>query len=332
MRWRKFGLLLFAAFAVPTLMHCIHKAQAQQLAPEDARTAAEIATLVKPLPKLPVAKSDLALPAALAANMGMISTMAYDAKTGVLYLLQRGPKADPIIAVDKTGKVLRSWGKGLYKMPHGIRIDPAGNIWTTDSVSSTVLKFSPQGEKLLTIDVGGQPAPGVNGTTDIAFGPNGNVFVSDGYGNARILEYTADGKLLRTFGEHGTGPSQFHIPHAIVIDHDGIMYVADRENGRIERFDLAGKFLGEWDGFGKPMTLTLADDGSLLVGTGYQNAPKQAPPWLAWVIKLDRKTGQALGYIEVGDDAHAQGSIDGNILTGGETAGVSAVHVFRSAG
>ena len=107
------------------------------------------------------------------------------------------------------------------------------------------------------------------------------------------------------------------------------MYVADRENGRIERFDLAGKFLGEWDGFGKPMTLTLAADGSLLVGTGYKNAAKQAPAWLAWVIKLDRKTGKPLGYIDVGDDAHAQEAIDGDILTGGETAGISAVHVFR---
>src|SRR5437868_8409310 len=140
MRMSAAALVLSLAFVSPAYA---------QLAPEDAKTAADISALVKNLPKLPVTKSDLALPPDLAANMGMISTMAYDAKAGVLYLLQRGAKADPVIAVDKNGKVLRSWGKGLYKMPHGIRVDPAGNVWTTDAVSSTVIKFSPQGEKLL---------------------------------------------------------------------------------------------------------------------------------------------------------------------------------------
>jgi DNA-binding beta-propeller fold protein YncE len=322
--------MLMAAALAPTGAN-VHMAQAQQLAPEDAATAQAIAAFVKPLPKLPVARSDLALPASLAANMGMISTMAFDPKAQVLYLLQRGPKADPIIAVDMNGHLLRSWGKGLYKMPHGVRIDPAGNIWTTDSVNSTVLKFSPQGAKLLEIDVGGQPAPGVNGTTDVAFGPDGHVFVADGYGNARILEYSADGKLIHSFGSHGTGPGQFNIPHAILIK-DGTMYVADRENGRIQRFDLTGKFLGEWDGFGKPMTLAFGPDDSLVVGTGYQNAKGQSPPWLAWVIKIDRKTGKALGYVEVGDDAHAEEAIGPDILTGGETAHVSAVHWFRQGG
>jgi hypothetical protein len=323
MRLNAIALVLCLAFIAPARA---------QLAPEDAKTAAEIAALVKRLPRLQVTESDLALPSDLAANMGMISAMAYDAKAGVLYLLQRGPNADPVIAVDKAGRVLRHWGKGLYKMPHGIRIDPAGNVWTTDSVSSTVIKFSPSGEKLLAIEVGGQPAPGVNGTTDIAFAPDGHLFISDGYGNARILEYTADGTLVHSFGDHGTGPAQFHVPHGIVIDDDRIVYVADRENGRIERFDLSGKFLGEWDGFGKPMTLTLGPDGSLLVGTGYKNAPRQAPPWLAWVIKLDRKTGRPLGYVEIGDDAHAQATIGSDILTGGETGGHAAVHVFHAAG
>ncbi|MHB1204359.1 MAG: peptidyl-alpha-hydroxyglycine alpha-amidating lyase family protein [Rhodospirillaceae bacterium] len=297
---------------------------------EDQKTAADIRALVTPLPKLSVTRGDLALAPELAASMGMISSIAADPKSGVIYLLQRGANADPVIAVDRDGKLLRSWGKGLYKMPHAVRVDPDGNVWTTDSIASTILKFTPKGEKLLEISVGGQPTPGkVSGTTDIAFGPNGRVFVADGYGNARIQEYTAAGKFVREWGTHGIGPGQFHIPHAIVIDPENTVFVADRENGRIERFDLDGKFLGAWDGFGKPMSLSLMSDGTLLVASGDRMGPGEVPDWVAWVVKIDRHTGKPLGYIEVGDDAHAQESVGGAILTGGETGKISAVHRFR---
>ena len=302
---------------------------------EDRKTAAEIGALVAPLTKLPMARTDLALAPELAASMGMISSIAADPKSGVIYLLQRGPKVDPVIALDRSGKVLRSWGKGLYKMPHAIRVDADGNVWTTDSIASTILKFTPKGEKLLEIAVGGQPTPGkVSGTTDIAFGPNGRVFIADGYGNARIQEYTAAGKFVREWGGHGAEPGQFHVPHAIVIDPENTIFVADRENGRVERFDLDGKFLGAWGGFGKPMSLSLTGDGALLVASGYRLGPSDikeggTPDWVAWVVKIDRHTGSPLGYIEVGDDAHAQESIGGGVLTGGETGKISAVHWFR---
>lgn len=300
-----------------------------QNADEDRQTAGAIAALVKPLPKLPLKPTDLALAPDLARSMGMISSIATD-PSGVFYLLQRGPRADPVIAVDHAGKRLRSWGKGLFTVPHAIRVDGNGDVWTTDSVSSVITKFTPAGEKLLEISVGGQPQPGkVSGATDIAFGPSGRVFIADGYGNARILEYTTDGKKVREWGTAGTGPGQFRVPHSIIIDKDGVIYVADRENGRIERFTLDGKFLGEWTGFGKPMTLAFTSDGGILVATGYRNPPGLSPDWVAWVIKVDKATGKPLGYLEVGDDAHAQAAVDGGILTGGETGKVSAVHWFR---
>src|ERR1700735_10329 len=114
-------------------------------------------------------------------ELGMISWVDVDRK-GNIYLLQRGEKADPIVVVDGEGRVLRSWGKGLYKIPHSIRIDPAGNGWTTDAESSTVLKFTPEGKILLRIEVGEQP-PGRRshfvGTSDIAFGPHGRLFITD---------------------------------------------------------------------------------------------------------------------------------------------------------
>src|SRR5579884_2750524 len=144
-------------------------------------------------------------------EMAMVSWVASD-KNGLIYLLQRGDKADPVVVVDKNGKVVRSWGKGMYTMPHAIRIDPQGNVWTTDAASSMVYKFSPEGKKLMQIEVGGQPTPcrgNFCSTTDIAFAPNGHLYISDGYANARILEYTADGKKVREWGEPGNGPGQF---------------------------------------------------------------------------------------------------------------------------
>lgn len=302
---------------------------AAQNADEDRKTAAAIAALIAPLPRLPLTRSDLPLAPDTAKRMGMISSVATD-PNGALYLLQRGEGADPVIVVNRAGRVLHSWGRGLYTMPHAVKVDPNGDVWTTDSVSSVITKFTPAGEKLLEISVGGQPRPGkVSGTTDVAFGPDGRVFVADGYGNARIIEYAGDGRKVREWGTPGSGPGQFRVPHSLLIDSDHVMYVADRENGRIERFTLDGKFLGEWTGFGKPMTLSFTADGGILVATGYRNPPGKAPDWVAWVVKIDKATGKPLGYVEVDDDAHAQAALDGGILTGGETGKVSAVHWFR---
>jgi sugar lactone lactonase YvrE len=131
-------------------------------------------------------------------------------------------------------------GKGDFEIPHSIRIDHIGNVWTVDAGSSTVIEFSPLGKKLMTITVGEQPNNGspFDGTTDVAFGPDGHIFITDGYGNARVLEYTAKGERVRVWGKPGSAPGEFNLPHSIQITADGIIYVADRENGRIEKFDL----------------------------------------------------------------------------------------------
>jgi DNA-binding beta-propeller fold protein YncE len=212
--------------------------------------------------------------------------------------LQRGDKADPVVVLNRDGKVLRSWGKGMYTMPHAIRVDPQGNVWTADAASSMVYKFSPDGKKLMEINIGGQPTPCRNNfcsTTDIAFAPNGNLFISDGYANARILEYTPDGKKVREWGTAGTGPGQFRLPHSIAVDEAGIVYVADRENGRIQRFDMTGKFLGEWPKYGKTFGLALSP-GAVWLATQQRNERNLSPGWL---MKVDRKTGNVLGYVEV---------------------------------
>jgi hypothetical protein len=243
--------------------------------------------------------------------MGMVSWVAAD-RGGLIYILQRGDQADPVVVMNREGKVVRSWGRGLYVMPHAIRVDPQGNIWTTDAASSHVIKFSPDGTKLLDIAVGGQPSPCRNnfcGTTDVAFSANGHLFISDGYANARILEYTGDGHKIREWGSPGTGPGQFRLPHSVQIAGDGSVYVADRENGRVQRFDQNGTYLGEWAAFGKTFSLK-ADGVAMWLATQPRSQPNLSPGWL---MKIDRATGSILGYVEItgvhGMDAMANGEL-----------------------
>ena len=288
--------------------------QSQGPSPEEqARMNAQntaLRELLKNTPRLPqkAGPLDVQPPATPGWAMGMVSWVAA-APDGLVYLLQRGENADPIIVVDRNGKIVRSWGKGMYTTPHAIRVDPKGNIWTADAASSMVYQFSPQGEKLLQIEVGGQPTPCNRfcSTTDIAFAPNGRIFIADGYRNARILEYTNQGKRIREWGAAGTGPGQFRLPHSIQIDNSGTIYVADRENGRIQRFNLEGKYLGEWSQYGKTFGLTL--DGDAIWLSSIPRGPNSVPGWL---IKLDRKSGNALGYVE------SEGNHGMSVLPNGE--------------
>jgi len=186
------GRLVIALWLLPFSLQ--NPGTPEERARMDAQNA-ELRTILANAPKLPLEPHPIAAQLRPHEALGMVSWVAAD-RGGLTYLLQRGDKADPVIVVDRTGKVVRSWGKGLYTMPHAIRVDPRGNVWTTDAASSMVYKFSPEGKTLMQIEVGGQPSPCPNNfcsTTDIAFAPDGNLLVSDGYRNARILEYTPDG-------------------------------------------------------------------------------------------------------------------------------------------
>jgi DNA-binding beta-propeller fold protein YncE len=289
---------------------------AQNTSPPDLEAqAAALKVLVEKAPKSALERTQIQLQAPAAGwEIGYPSAVTMD-EAGTIYLLQRGEKADPLLVLNRNGKLLRSWGKGLYKIPHSIRIDPQGNIWTVDSGSSMVLKFSPQGEKLMEISVGEQPAGrgATNGTSDIAFGPNGRIYISDGYGNARVLEYNSKGERVRQWGSAGTGPGQFNQPHGIAVDDQGIIYVADRNNARLQRFDLNGQYLGEWNHLGK-VTAVAFRDGTLWIGTQYRNVPNEAD---GWYMRIDRKTGKILELIESGRSHHVL-NIDrtGDLLSG----------------
>jgi sugar lactone lactonase YvrE len=283
-----------------------------------AKAAADLRARIGASPRLPFTGVRLANQSpSIGWGSGFVSWVAVGGK-GLIYELQRGDKADPVLVVDREGKVLRSWGKGDYTIPHSIRIDPKGNVWTVDAGSSVVIKYSPLGEKLMTISVGEQPETGsaFNGATDIAFAPNGHLFITDGYGNARVLEYTPDGKRVRHWGKPGAGPGEFHLPHAIQIAEDGTVYVADRENGRIQEFDLDGRFLGEIPHLGRIYSLKLV--GRVLwAGMQAFDQPPGSPG--GWLVKFDSKTGQMIGHLDV-SEARALHSVEqmpsGEPLTG----------------
>ena len=303
MRFRWLALLLLAP-----LLQNPNNMTPEERARMDAQNAALRETL-QTAPKLPLQPGPItAKPPQPEWAMGMVSWVATDRK-GLVYLLQRGDKADPVVVIDRDGKVVRSWGKGLYTTPHAIRIDPQGNVWTTDAATSMVYKFSPEGKTLLTIEIGGQPSPcgGFCSTTDIAFAADGHLFIADGYRNARILEYSGDGKKLREWGTAGTGPGQFRLPHSIQIDERNVLYVADRENGRVQRFDRNGKYLGEWSQYGKTFGLKLVGDAMWL--STIPRGPNSTPGWL---IKVDRQTGKLLGFVE------AQGNHGMDVMANGD--------------
>ncbi|MHB1204072.1 MAG: peptidyl-alpha-hydroxyglycine alpha-amidating lyase family protein [Rhodospirillaceae bacterium] len=280
-------------FAAPAVAQ---EAAPRGLSPEQKADSDALRALTKATPVLQMERVELHP----AMKLEGISMIAADAG-GNIYVIHRptNANADPVVVLDPTGKVLRSWGKGMYKIPHGIRIDSAGNIWTLDANLSKVFKFTPEGKKLMEIDVGGVPDPKREfcGITDIAFSPrnDGHVFIADGYCNGRVLEYDAKGKKITEWGKRGTGPGEFNLVHGIAVGPDGNLYVADRENGRIQWFDLSGKFLGQRHYGGQFYNVTF-DAGGQLWASVHPKGVSLDDEFN--VIKFDNATGKMLGRIE----------------------------------
>ena len=164
------------------------------------------------------------------------------------------------------GKLIKSWGEGLFNRAHGLHIDADDNLYCTDDGDHTVRKCSVDGKVLLTIGIPNKPAPFMSGEpfhrcTHTALSPKGEIYVSDGYGNACVHKYSPDGKLLKTWGEPGTDPGQFNIVHNIATDDDGWVYVADRENHRVQVFDGNGKYETQWNNLHRPCALCRCGSG-----------------------------------------------------------------------
>ena len=193
-------------------------------------------------------------------EIGPMSAVAIGKKQEI-YVLHRGPK--PLMAFDKDGKFVRSWGEGMFDLAHGLRVAPDGSIWTTDNQKNNLRQFSPEGKLLRTVEAGFK-AP-----DDLVFASTGDIVVADA-GNARIVRLSPAGKVVLEWGRKGTAPGEFAAAHGIAIDKQDRIYVADRGNNRVQVFSLDGKQIGVWTGFGNPFGLIVIGE-QLLVSDGDAN-------------------------------------------------------------
>jgi DNA-binding beta-propeller fold protein YncE len=203
-------------------------------------------------------------------NFGLPGNVTFD-KRGHLWVLNRGPV--PVTEFDENGNLVRALGEGLFgNRPHALRIDPDGNIWVADGSTHIVVKMDPQGQVLLTLGARGRAgawdeAAGtrlLNQPNEVAFGRNGDVFLVQGHtpgpqGDPRVIKFDKNGNFLKTWGGKGSGPGQFEVAHSIVTDPQGLLWVADRENQRIQIFDQDGNYVRELKYAGLPCAIEFGD-------------------------------------------------------------------------
>jgi DNA-binding beta-propeller fold protein YncE len=214
-----------------------------------------------------------------------------------------GKTDDSILHFNASGKLLKSFGSGMFIFPHGIAVDQDNNVWITDGQMAngkgfTVVKFSPDGKVLMTLGYA------FNQPNDVAIAPNGDIFVAEGHtpgmGTARILKFDRNGKFLRQWGQHGSAPGEFEVPHALAFDSRGRLFVGDRANNRIQIFDQEGKFLDQWRQFGRPSGLYI-DKNDVLYVTDSESTGKEGygynPGWKRGIRIGSVKDGVVTAFI-----------------------------------
>ena len=214
-----------------------------------------------------------------------VAGVAVDSK-GHIYVFHRGKH--PLMEFDANGKYLRSIADDLFVSAHTVRVDAEDNIWTTDVGAHVVLKLSPDGRVLLSLGrmrISGDDVLHFNQPTDVAFDREGNIYVADGEGNSRVLKFNKFGNPVLGWGMKGSGPGQFDLPHSIAIDGD-LVYVGDRENARIQIFDLNGKYLREWK-VGHPFGLFVTPDHFIYMSDAIAGR----------ILKINRD-GKVVGVLE----------------------------------
>ena len=231
---------------------------------------------------------------------GEVAAVGVDSKDNV-YVFGRGEH--PMIVFDREGNFLRSWGEGLFKRAHGIHVAPDDTLWCTDDGDHTVRQMTTDGKMLLEIGIPGRPSQYMSGEpfhrcTHTALSPQGDLYVADGYGNARVHKFDPAGRLLFSWGEPGVDPGQFNIVHNIVCDAEGWVYVADRENHRMQIFDASGKFETQWHNMHRPcgLCMTRGKEPMICIGEAGPsmavnvNSPGIGPSVSLWTLKGERVT------------------------------------------
>ncbi|HEY7286397.1 MAG TPA: peptidyl-alpha-hydroxyglycine alpha-amidating lyase family protein [Vicinamibacterales bacterium] len=205
------------------------------------------------------------------------------APDGTIFVVHRcfanscsGRPEAPILKYNAAGKLLASWGAGMFVFPHGATVDPDGNLWVTDARGENgrghqVIKFDPNGRVLMTLGKAGVSGSGpslFDQPTDVVVAPNGDIFVTDSHRNGlnnRVVKFRRDGTFIKEWGHKGSGRGEMSEPHTIAMDSRGRLFVGDRENNRIQIFDQDGNVLDEWRQFGRPSGIFITRDDTIYV-------------------------------------------------------------------
>ena len=209
----------------------------------------------------------------------------------------------PLLIFDSSGTLVKSFGDGMFVQAHGLTVDREGFIWASDAGArdgkgQQVFKFTQEGKVVMTLGtagVAGESATTFNGPTDIAIAPNGDIFVSDGHVNNRVVKLSKDGKFIKAWGKKGSGPGEFNVPHTLAFDSGGRLFVGDRSNSRIQIFDQDGKFLEEWKQFSRPSGIFIKGDTILVADSDSNTATN--PGWKRGIRIGSVKTGKVTALI-----------------------------------
>ncbi len=244
---------------------------------------------------------------------GEAAAVAVDSQDRI-YVFNRGD--DPMIVLDGDGNYLGSWGEEVFTRAHGLTPGPDDTLYCSDDGGHSVRQCTLEGEVLLTIGVPGRESAYQSGLpfnrcTDVALDPKtGDIYVADGYGNSRVHKYSPDGKLLFSWGAPGTDPGEFNIVHNIATDKDGYVYVADRENHRVQIFDSNGKYETQWANMHRPCAITITPEQDVFVGElgGTMNVNRNLPN-IGPRITVYNTSGERLARIEGEGFAQVAGKI-----------------------
>ncbi len=215
---------------------------------------------------------------------------------------------DVVFQFNKQGRILTQFGAGMFEWPHGIDVDDDGNVWVVDARGNEergrghqVIKFSPEGVVLLrlgTAGVAGRTRTTLDQPNDVLTAPNGDIFVADGHpanGNNRIVKYASDGRYLMEWGETGSNPGEFRTPHALAMDDDGLLYVGDRSNRRIQVFEQDGTFVRDFYNMGRASGITIRNN-KLYVADSESNYTRN-PGFRRGIRVMDLDTGFVIAFI-----------------------------------
>ncbi len=259
-------------------------------------------------------------------TMGSTNTITTDSH-GDLWVFERcgantcaGSNINPILEFDASGKLVKSFGAGMFVFPHCVYVDKDRNVWVADAMGADgkgqqVTKLSPDGKVLLKLGKPGVAGAGndtFNQPSAVVVAPNGDIFVADGHGgnsNARIVKFSKDGTFIKTWGKKGTGPGEFDEPHGIALDSKGRVFVADRANNRIQIFDQDGNFIAEWKQFGRPSGIYIDKNDTIYVADSESDAMRN-PGWKRGIRIGNARDGKVTALIPDTDTdpAHANSS------------------------